>query len=255
MHTALATLDINGPVARLTLNRPEQRNALSMELLGALHERVDELHAACARPGAGIVVCAVTGAGKSFCAGMDLKQIVGNPEGARDLLRALAELTLKIRALPCVVVGIINGAAIGGGAGLTTVCDVAITFADNKMGFPEVDLGICPAVVTPWLVSKIGLGAARGVLLSGGLISGAEAHRLGIVTHCVPTAADLPAAAEQIVARLSTGGAHALAVTKRMLNDMDKAVDATTLRCMADLSANVVNTPETQAMLRKKAGA
>lgn len=254
MSNALATLDISGPIARLTLNRPDSRNALSLELLSALHERVEELRAACAKPHGGIVAVAITGAGKSFCAGMDLKQIVGNADGSRALLRGLAELTLRIRALPCVVVGIINGAAIGGGAGLTTVCDVAITFADNKMGFPEVDLGICPAVVTPWLVSKIGLGAARGVLLSGGLISGAEAHRLGIVTHCVPTAAELPAAAEQLLARLATGGAHALYVTKRMLNDMDKAVDATTLRCMADLSANVVNTPETQAMLRKKAG-
>lgn len=246
----LATLSVAGPVARLTLNRPDARNALSEELLAALHERLDEL--AQRAPREGIIVAVVTGAGKSFCAGMDLKQIVGNPEGSRRLLHRLAELTLRLRALPCVVLGVINGAAIGGGAGITTACDIAITFADNKMGFPEVDLGICPAVVTSWLVQKVGVGQARAILLAGGLMSGAEAHRLGIVAQCVPALAELPAAAEALVARLSAASPPALAATKKMLNELDGSLDAARLRQAADLSADVLNTPRTQAMLRAR---
>lgn len=248
--TSLAHLHVSSSVARLVLNRPDARNALSIELLDALHERVDELAGRVQREK--ILVTTITGEGKAFCAGMDLKQIVGNPEGSRRLLHRLAELTYKLRALPCVVLGVVNGAAIGGGAGIATVCDVSITFPDSKFGFPEVDLGICPAVVTPWLVKKIGVGGARGVFLAGGLMSGAEAHARGIITHLAKSAIELPAEAEAIVKRLCGGGAHALQTTKAMLNDLDHSLDLPTLKKMADLSADVLNTPETQAMLRAR---
>lgn len=248
--TSLAHLHVAGPVARLTLNRPEARNALSIELLDALHHCVDELEARVQRDR--VLVATITGEGKAFCAGMDLKQIVGNPDGSRRLLHRLAELTYKLRALPCVVLGIVNGAAIGGGAGIATVCDVSVTFPDNKIGFPEVDLGICPAVVTPWLVKKIGVGPARAVFLAGGLMSGSEAHHRGIITHLAPSVIEVPAAAEVIVKRLSSGGAHALQTTKNMLNELDHSLDLSTLKQMADLSADVLNTPETQAMLKAR---
>ncbi len=249
----LAPLTITPPVARLTLNRPEHRNALSPELLADLHAAVDQISAACASQP--ITVTLITGAGRAFCAGMDLKHVLGNPEGARQLLRSLAQLTHKIRALPCVVLGIVNGPAIGGGCGLVTVCDLAITYTDNKMGFPEVDLGVCPAVVAPWLVRKIGAGRARQVLLTGGLISGAHAHTLGIVTQLVPTLADLPEAEAAALASLTSGGPTALAATKKLLNQLDGSLDLDILLRAADLSADVLNTPETQALLRKKLGA
>ena len=154
----LATLDISGNTATLTLNRPEARNALSIELLADLHARVDEL-----AKRVDVSVVTVTGAGKAFCAGMDLKAVLGNHELALALLTSLGELTVKIRLLPQVVVARVNGAAIGGGCGLTTVCDFAITHADSRMGFPEVDLGVCPAVVAPWLTRRLGAGRARAV--------------------------------------------------------------------------------------------
>ncbi|MBL8757305.1 MAG: enoyl-CoA hydratase/isomerase family protein [Phycisphaerae bacterium] len=251
----LATLVIHGRVARLTLNRPESRNALSPELLAALHARVDDLAAHSADPATAPTVLALSGEGKAFCAGMDLKLVLGSPERAAALLASLADLTLKIRALPCVSLAIVNGAAIGGGCGLSTVCDLSITHADAKLGFPEVDLGVCPAVVAPWLVAKIGHAAARRVLLSGGLMSGLDAHAAGIVTHVVPTLADLAPAADAIIARLATGAPQALAATKRLLNDLDASLDPDTLRRAAALSAQVLNTPESQAMLRAKLGA
>ncbi len=256
---SLATLSIDGPLARLTINRPEQRNALSLELLTALHVRVDELTAMTTpspeRTSAGPHVLALTGAGKAFCAGMDLKAVLGSAERSRRLLVLLAELTYKLRRLPMVVVAVVNGPAIGGGCGLVTVCDLQLTFTDNKMGFPEVDMGVCPAVVAPWLVRRIGPGRARQVLLSGGLMSGAEAHRLGMVTECVPTITDLAPAAEALLAQLVAGSADALRATKGLLNTLDGSEDWNTLEDAAKLSADVLNTPETQAMLTKKLGA
>ncbi|MCU0688833.1 MAG: enoyl-CoA hydratase/isomerase family protein [Phycisphaerales bacterium] len=253
---SLATLAIDGPLATLTLNRPEARNALSVELLAALHDRVDELQARCTpcaeQTDSGPHVCIVTGAGKALCAGMDLKAVLGNSDLARRLLLSLAELTYKLRRLPCVTVASVHGPAIGGGCGLVTVCDLAVTFADNKMGFPEVDLGVCPAVVGPWLVRKIGAGRARRVLLSGGLLSGREAEALGIVNHCVATAEDVHPAAMDIATRLASGSAAALRATKNLLNDLDGSNDWDVLEAAANLSADVLNTPETQAMLRAK---
>src|SRR5690606_31496134 len=123
--------------ATLTLNRPDARNALSVAMLSAALERVGELE----RMGdAAPTALTVTGAGKAFCAGMDLKEIVGDDAPAHELLSSLAELCQRIRALPMVTVAKVNGAAIGGGCGLACVCDLAITHADAKMGFPEVDL-------------------------------------------------------------------------------------------------------------------
>ncbi len=251
----LALLTFQDRTARLALNRPEARNALSLELLEALHTQVDEVARRCADPGAGeLSVLVVTGAGKSFCAGMDLKAVLGNPPLSTKLLATLADLTLKLRKLPLVTLAVVNGAAIGGGCGLTTVCDLSITHSDSKMGFPEVDLGVCPAVVAPWLCKKIGFSAARKVLLSGGLMSGMDAHIAGIVSQVVPTVGDLEPAAEKLIARLATGAPRALAATKGLLNELDGSLDRDTLQKAAALSAEVLNHPQSQAMLRAKLG-
>ncbi|MCW5764992.1 MAG: enoyl-CoA hydratase/isomerase family protein [Phycisphaeraceae bacterium] len=244
----LATLRVDGPIARLVINRPDARNALSIELLGALHDRLDEL----THTHAGAHVLVISGAGKAFCAGMDLKQIVGDAALAGRLLSGLGDLTTKIRRLPLTVLGAVNGPAIGGGCGIVTVCDLAITFADNKMGFPEVDLGICPAVVAPWLVRKVGPGRARQILLTGGLMSGAEALAHGIVTQCVPTLADLEPAVEAMATRLAAGGPAAMRATKSLLNELDGSMDDAILREAAAISASIVGSPETQATLKAR---
>ena len=144
---------------------------------------MDKLDAMDTKP----TVLVITGAGRSFCAGMDLKEVIidEDPTIPRQLLETLARLTHRIRLFPAVTLARVNGAAIGGGCGLSTVCDISITHEDAKLGFPEVDLGLCPAVVAPWLVRKIGAGKARQVLLTGGLMSGARAAEFGIVTHAV----------------------------------------------------------------------
>lgn len=245
----LAKLAVHANIATLSLNRPDARNALSIDLLAALHPKIDEL-----AKRDDVTVLIVTGEGKSFCAGMDLKAVLSSPELPLKLLSSLAEFTIKLRALPHVTIAKVNGAAIGGGCGLACVCDIAITHADSKMGFPEVDLGVCPAVVAPWLVKKIGAGPARRILLSGGLMSGQQAFEAGIVNHVVPSRDALDAATEELVNRLATGGPNALRATKRLLNEIDGSLEAALVRRGAELSAQVVADPATQAILRAKLG-
>lgn len=243
----LAQLSVQGRTATLTISRPESRNALSIELLRALHGQLDDL-----TPRHDISVLTITGAGKAFCAGMDLKLVLGDPHAPTILLDLLADLTLKLRALPMVTLAKVNGAAIGGGCGLACVCDLAITHADSKMGYPEVDMGVCPAVVAPWLVKKVGAGRARLILLTGGVISGQRAFELGMVDQVVPTLADLDAAAADLVARLATGGPQALRATKSLLNSLDGSDDPAAVKRGAELSAQVIALPQTQEMLRAK---
>jgi len=260
---SLALLEQHGAIATITLNRPESRNALSIDLLQALHARVDELGASVpgrnarngGEGGGAARVLVLTGAGTSFCAGMDLKQVLSDPDKPLELLGLLADLCVKIRELPCVTIAHVNGAAIGGGCGLTTVCDFALTFDACKMGFPEVDLGVCPAVVAPWLVRKIGAGKARAVLLRGGLMTGGDAAELGLVTRSVPEAGGLAGAVKELAERLAGGGAAALAATKRLLNEIDGSLDRDLSRRAAELSAQVLKTPETLSTLRGKLGA
>ncbi|HYE63164.1 MAG TPA: enoyl-CoA hydratase/isomerase family protein [Phycisphaerales bacterium] len=246
----LALLTTTGTTATLTLNRPDARNALSVELLEALHARLDEL--AAMPEGSRPSVLVLTGAGKSFCAGMDLKMVLDVPGAPAKLLHSLAELTLKLRALPMATIAKVNGAAIGGGCGLSCVCDFAITHADSKMGYPEVDLGVCPAVVAPWLVRKVGAGRARTILLMGGTMSGQRAHELRMVDVLAPTPAELDAETDALVARLSSAAPQALRATKQLLNELDGSFDAEVVRRGADLSAKVVMMPETREMLRAK---
>ncbi|MBS0191298.1 MAG: enoyl-CoA hydratase/isomerase family protein [Phycisphaerales bacterium] len=245
----LAQLTLDGPVARLALNRPDARNALSLDLLGAMHQEVDRLQS---RAPGGPHVLIISGVGKSFCAGMDLKAVLDNNRLALELLTSLAEWTLKIRRLPMVVVASVNGAAIGGGCGLACVCDLAITHADSKMGYPEVDLGVCPAVVAPWLVRKVGAGRARKILLTGGLMSGREAHACGMVDVLCESASQLDETVESVARRLASGGSNALAATKGLLNQLDGSLDDSIVMRGAQLSAQVLATPEAQSRLRAK---
>jgi len=246
---SLAMLTVEGGVGTLTLNRADARNALSIDMLNEMHARLDEL---AKRDDVRVLV--LTGAGMSFCSGMDLKQVLSEPGKPMELLGSLAEFTIRLRGLSMPTVARVNGAAIGGGCGLVCVCDFAVTHADSKMGFPEVDLSVCPAVVAPWVVRRVGAGVARRILLGGGLMSGAEAHAAGITTHLVPGLDGLDGAVKSLVDKLLTGGPHALAATKKLLNELDGSNDATSVRRGAEISAAVIATRETEDVLRAKLG-
>ncbi len=236
-------------VALITLNRPAARNALSAELMRQLETAIAGVSV-----DQSVRVCVLAGEGKSFCAGMDLRGVMDDPQTMGDMLRMLARAMLALRRLRVPTVAQVQGAAIGGGCGLMVVCDFAVTHPEAKIGYPEVDLGISPAVVAPWLVQKIGAGAARAILLAGGTMTGAEAHARGLSTHLVAQS-ELNSATDTLVARLATGGATAIATAKEWLGRIEgQAINEATCMEAAEISARIIAGPEAQERLRKAFG-
>lgn len=239
----LARLETEHRVATLTLMRSEKRNALSIDLLEALHGAVDEL-----RGRREVSVVVLRGDGRSFCAGMDLRAVLGDPGAPLRLLSSIAELSLALRGLPQVVIARAHGAAIGGGCGLVVGADIAVTHPDAKLGFPEVDLGVCPAVVAPLLVNKVGAGVARRIFLTGGTLSGLDASRMGLVDHCVPVD-EMDGVIAEIAERIAGAGPEAIAATKRHLGELDGERFAALVRRGAEISAEVIAGAEAQSRL------
>lgn len=243
----LVTLRTDGPVGYLTLNRPEARNALSIEMLEELDDVLTDLEQR-----AGLSVLVVAGAPPVFCAGMDLRAVLDSDEAPSKLLHALAEQMMRLRLLPMASVASVHGAAIGGGCGLACVCDFALTHDDAKLGFPEVDLGVCPAVVAPWVVRRLGFGRARQVLLVGGTMDGREAARIGLVTRSVETSEALDAEVSRLVDELARGGPAAMRATKMFLNELDGSLEGELAKRSADISASVLRTEEARRGLRAR---
>ncbi len=235
-------------IVTLTLNRAGKRNALSREMLNAIHEGLDEVERM-----KDMRVFILAGQGRSFCAGMDLKGVIDDPTAMGEMLRDLAKVSQRIRNLPVPTIARVQGAAIGGGCGLMVVCDFAFTHAQAKVGYPEVDLGICPAVVAPWLMKKIGAGKARAMLLAGGTISGKQGFEAGLTTHLCELD-NLIEETESFAKNLARGGKVALATTKNWLNEIDGSLDEKLLARGADLSAEVIASEEAQTRLKKLYG-
>jgi len=231
-------------IVTLTLNRAGKRNALSAEMIDAIHAGLDEIE-----KNETMRVLILAGEGKSFCAGMDLKGVIDDPTAMGAMLRGLGQVSKRLRRLTVPTIARVQGAAIGGGCGLMVVCDFAFTHPEAKVGYPEVDLGICPAVVAPWLIKKIGAGKARAMLLAGGTISGKQGFEAGLATHLCDVV-DLPSAVNDFALNLAKGGKEALATTKHWLNVLDGSLDDAVLQEAADLSAEIVAGDEALARLR-----
>src|SRR6185503_17389142 len=160
----------------------------------------------------------------------------------------------RIRRLSIPTIARVQGAAVGGGCGLMVVTDFAFTHPEAKVGYPEVDLGVCPAVVAPWLVRKIGAGRARAMLLAGGTMSGEAGYQAGLASHLVQQD-QLESAPLELAAKLIKGGRHAMAVTKRWLNELDGSMEEAVFDKAAELSAQVIAGEEAQTRLRAIFGA
>jgi methylglutaconyl-CoA hydratase len=186
-------VDRRGPVWRATLNRPAVRNAFDERLIAALRAWVEDVTRAADAGEARVAV--IAGAGPVFSAGADLAWMQRMRDYSReDNLRdaeAAAGLFGALDALPVPLVGRIQGAALGGGAGLAAVCDVVVAADDAIFGFTEVRLGILPAVIGPFVVAKIGLSAARALFLTGGRFPAPQAHRLGLVHEVLDAVVDV----------------------------------------------------------------
>lgn len=201
-------------VATLTLDRPEVRNAFDAALIGEL---ADAAAALGADPAVRVVV--LTGAGAVFSAGGDLSWMASAREWTHERNVADARrLDLLLRALdelPKPVVGRVNGDALGGGTGLVAVCDVAVAVEGARFGFTEVRLGLAPAVISPYVVRKVGRSFARAAFVTGERFSAARALAAGLV-HEVVADADLDVAVEAVVARCLRAGPTAVAAAKRL---------------------------------------
>lgn len=242
---ALVDLMIDGPTATITLNRPEARNALSLALINELHTALNQLEQS-----PDVRVLLIKGEGKSFCAGMDLKGVMQDPQAMAAMLHGLARAFERIRRLSMPSVAVVQGAAVGGGCGLMIVCDFAISHPDAKIGYPEVDLGVCPAVVAPWLIRKIGAGKARSLLLSGGTRTGQDGLELGLLTHLTDHES-LDDVAERLATDLAQGGMIAMKATKKWLNELDGSMEDEIHQRAAQISADVIAHSETQQQLRR----
>jgi methylglutaconyl-CoA hydratase len=244
----LAQLTLDDGVATVTLNRPEKRNAISLDLIGDLSAALDAVERDPA-----IRVMILAGAGKSFCAGMDLQGVIDDPAAMGRTLHGLSIVMRRIRRLSVPTLACVQGAAVGGGCGLMVVTDFALTHPESKVGYPEVSLGVCPAVVAPWLIRRIGAGRARALLLAGGTMSGREGHDIGLATH-LAALSDLAVTAQEMARALCEGGRVALAATKRWMNALDGSLDDAVLDRSAELSATVIAGEEAQSRLRKVLG-
>lgn len=244
VHTSV----IDG-VATITLNRGNKANALNAELIEALRVGVEMVAQRCT-PGGDVRVVVLAGAGRVFCAGMDLRGVIDDPQAMTTMLKGLAHTSCALRRLPVPTIARVQGAAIGGGCGLMVVTDFAVTHPEAKVGYPEVDLGICPAVVAPWLIKKIGAGRARAMLLAGGTMSGEQGFEVGLATHLV-SAEQLDETVAVLARKLATGGPHAIATTKHWLNELDGSNEDAVFERAAELSAQVIAGAEAQTRLRQ----
>ncbi|MBZ5559854.1 MAG: enoyl-CoA hydratase/isomerase family protein [Acidobacteriia bacterium] len=205
-------------VERLTLNRPEVRNAFNEHVIAELTAWAGEVRAAASRHEVRVVV--IAGAGKTFCAGADVTWMAktvhySEAENLRDAT-AMSRMFSAIDELPVPVIGRIHGAALGGGAGLAAVCDVVVADDQALFGFTEVKLGIIPAVISPFALAKIGRSAARELFLTGARFSAARARDIGLV-HAVVPAADLDAAVTTYIDEFQTAGPDAIAAAKALI--------------------------------------
>src|SRR5215217_5108130 len=177
----------DGPVVRVTLNRPEVRNAFNEELIAEITAWAESVTAG---SGQGPRVAVLAGAGKMFSAGADLawmSKMVAytHEENVRDA-RGMARMFEALDRLPIPLIGRVHGAALGGGVGLAAVCDIVIAAEDAAFAFTEVKLGILPAVISPYALAKIGRSAARELFLTGARFNAARAREIGLVHAVVP---------------------------------------------------------------------
>ncbi len=206
-----------GAAAIIELHRPDKRNALSRTLISELHRTFER-----AAADASVRSVILTGSGAAFCAGMDLDELRATvesnvePEMIWDDARRLSELYELIYHLPKPTIAAVNGAAVAGGAGLVTVCDLALAVQTAKFGYPEVRRGLVAAMVLPHLLRHVGERAARWMLLTGELIDAPEARQIGLINAIAEPEA-LLATAIQWAGWLAEGGPKALATTKDLL--------------------------------------
>lgn len=228
-------------VATIALSVPEKRNAISsqmvVDLIGAFQQ---------AEEGPARVVI-LTGAGKAFCAGMDLNELqdLAKQTQQKNLedARRLSKMLYRLYSFPKPVIAAVNGPAIAGGCMLATLTDFTVAVAEAKFGYPEVKIGFMPALVVVFLRRQVGDRAARELLLTGRIINATEAHRIGLVTEIV-TAETLMDRAHEIASELIAASPTSIARTKKFLLGFEETAVRAELEQAIDANADIRSTPD-----------
>jgi methylglutaconyl-CoA hydratase len=238
-----------GGVERLTLNRPEKRNALNAELVRAL---TSAMHRTASDPEVRVV--ALAGAGKDFCAGLDLAELARVTEQGYDQglaeARSLAALFARMRAHPRPIVALVQGRAVAGGCGLATACDLVLAREDAQLGYPEVHLGFVPALVMSLLRRKVGEGRAFELVTLGNRYSASEVLAMGLVNRVYPADA-FDRESGVCLEELASRPPGALSLTKRLLYELDGMPLPQALERGAEVNAQARMSEECRAGVRR----
>jgi methylglutaconyl-CoA hydratase len=241
-------LEFHGEIAKITLNRPDKRNAVTTAMIAEMLTAFDVIEKSHSR------VVILTGAGKCFCAGMDLEMLAAiakqSPAENQEDSRRIAKLLRRIWSFPRPLIAAVNGAAYAGGCGIATLCDFTIAVPEAKFGYTEVKIGFLPAIVSVFLTRQIGEKRSRELLLTGKIIDATQAREYGLVTEVVPMesllervnaiAADLIAASPSSLTRakhLLTSSAAA-----GLDHDLERAIlENARIRCTPDFKEGVAS--------------
>jgi methylglutaconyl-CoA hydratase len=246
---SLTTLkvEIENQVALITLNRPEKRNAISPEMIRELLGSLDEIAEGAAR------AVILTGAGKAFCAGMDLaylREFSSQPQTEIfEDARRIARLFRRVYTFPKPLVAAVNGPALAGGCGLATFADFTLAVPAATFGYTEVRVGFIPAIVACFVARQLGERRARELLLSGRIVEPTEARELALVTEIIAPEMLLPRA-RALAATLAAMSPVALAHTKKLLTKFGEAEIDRELEAAVQASVQMRTTADFQEGLQ-----
>ncbi|MBC3269167.1 enoyl-CoA hydratase/isomerase family protein [Pseudomonas sp. SWRI81] len=209
-------LELHGGVLHITLNRPDSRNAMSLQMVGELRALL-----AAVRDDRAVRALVLSGAGGHFCAGGDLKDMANaraqGAEAYRELNRAFGALLEEAQHAAQVLICVLQGAVLGGGLGLACVSDIALADHQAQFGLPETSLGLIPAQIAPFVVQRIGLTETRRLALTAARFDGAEALRLGLVHFVEQDAQALAERLDEVLQQVLRCAPEANATTKALL--------------------------------------
>ena len=232
-------------ILHITLNRPESRNSMSLQMVQELQGTFDWAATQ------GIRAVVLRGAGGHFCAGGDIRdmmtirqQATDNPQAYQHFNRTFGHLLTQVNNAPFLVVTVLEGAILGGGFGLACVSDVALAKADAQFGMPETRLGIIPAQIAPFIVQRLGLTQARRLALLGMRINGEAAQKIGLVHEVYPDTESLEAALARVLTDLQQCAPNATQVTKALLQQVGEQPLESLLDEAADAFAHAVQSAE-----------
>lgn len=205
-------------VARILLNRPEKRNAITGEMMSALRQALSD-----AADDSAVRVLLIKGAGKDFCAGLDLSEVLNSAESESASIasaRRLGDLYIAMRRHPKPIVAAVHGRALGGGAGIATASDLILAAESAQFGYPEVKLGFIPAIVTTMLRRAVNERQAMELALTGEPLNASRAYAIGLVNAVIPDS-EFDARCERYVAELAEKSATAMSMSKALLYETD----------------------------------